>query len=330
MANLPNKTFICNFNAKDYDASTHTIPKTTGQIFDQDLVLNANPSAYTSDHITVNGQYFVHQFSSANLNPFNRSGNQPLTIVAKTSKGFYTSGEHTIVSSRDSGNINWLLFNPANGADNSKVFLHDRDHRYYYETPCATITTEPNIYAIRVNNGSGYGMSITDNTTGSTQTVTFGIGATRVGFFTDSYNASVGFELWTGDFYWIYISNEALNDSEIQEVIDYNDGVSLRVEPNSIYFGNESGTSAVTVTSPTDWNASVLSGGFLTVLPQSGTSGSTTVYVTASKNTSYGQRIGKILITDENQDEAEINITQQESQIVVPIRKMYINGNRIN
>lgn len=222
MANLPNNTFICNYNARDYITSAHTIPQTSGQIFNQDLVLSSDPSAYTSDHITVMGQYFEYQFGSAASNPFNRSGTQAITIVGKTSKGDDISGEHTIVSSRDSSRINWLLFNPANGASNDKVFLHDNSHRYDYNTPCATINTQPNIWAIRVSGGSGYGQSYTDNTTGSTMTVGYGNGSTRVGFFTDAHTLG-GFELWRGDFYWIYISGEALTDAEIQQVIEYNE-----------------------------------------------------------------------------------------------------------
>ena len=84
MASLPlNRTFICNYNASEFDGDK-TIPKTEGQLFSQDMVLNASPSSFDDKYISVNGQYFEYEFSSAALNPFYRSGNQPLTIVAKT------------------------------------------------------------------------------------------------------------------------------------------------------------------------------------------------------------------------------------------------------
>ena len=324
MGNLPNKNFICNYNARDYIPSTHTIPKTTGQIFDQDLVLSADPSAYTADHITINGQYFDYQFNSASDNPFNRSGSQPITIVAKTSKGVDNSGEHTIVSSRDSSRLCWLLFNPANGATNDKVFLHDNSHRYYYNTPCASITTEPNIYAIRVNNGSGYGISYTDNTTGSTMTVGYGNGSTRVGFFTDAYRTG-GFEMWRGDFYWIYISTEALTDEEIQQVIEYNEG-SFEISPEEMSFDYTGGTSSLSITTDGSWTAST-ENDWLSLSSESG-SGESTITITAAAN-SGAQRNGIVSVTDGSNTLA-CAISQDKHPVLVPYNNLYINGNRIN
>ena len=224
MANLPNKSFLINYNARDYNDSTHTIPKTSGQTFDEDLVLNAPACAYTSDHITVDGQYFQKYFSDANDNPFNLTAQDPFTIIAKTSKGLDASGEHSIASVRSEyGGFSWMLFNGGNGSDNNTVFMHNSE-RYASNTPSITLTTEPNIWAIRIANGSGYGESITDNTTGTTQTVRYdGLSPDGFGIFTDTFQ-STGFELWRGDFYWIYMSKEALTDEEIAAVINFNEG----------------------------------------------------------------------------------------------------------
>ena len=219
---LPSNTFLINYNAKLYNSSTYTIPKTSGQLFDYDMVLNAAASAYTTDYITVNGQYFEIQFASTGANPFNLTSASPFTIVAKTSRGLDSSGEHTIASCRDGG-LNWILFNPGNNSGVDKVFMHN-SKRLYSQTPYATITTEPNIYAIRINNGSGYGQSITDNTTERSIAVNYNGTSSRFGIFTDAFRMG-GFELWRGDFYWIYISKEALTDNEILQVIDYNENL---------------------------------------------------------------------------------------------------------
>lgn len=219
---LPSNTFLINYNAKFYNSSTYTIPKTEGQLFNEDMVLNAAASSYTSDHITVNGQYFEKSFGSTGANPFNLTNSSPFTLIAKTSRGFDTNGEHSLASCR-SGGLNWVLFNPGNGSGADKVFMHN-SQRLYSQTPYATITTEPNIYAIRINNGSGYGQSYTDGTTERSISVSYNGNSDRFGIFTDTYSTG-GFELWKGDFYWMYISTEALTDDEIQQVINYNENI---------------------------------------------------------------------------------------------------------
>ena len=44
-----------NYNEKNYYPSTYTIPKTEGQLFAQDIVLNSSPSSY--DSIPINKLY---------------------------------------------------------------------------------------------------------------------------------------------------------------------------------------------------------------------------------------------------------------------------------
>lgn len=242
MANLPSNTFLVNYNAKDYDPTTHTIPQTTGQLFEEDMVLNEGVTSYTADHIAVDGQHYERYWNNAGDNPFNLQQNTPCTIIAKTSKGLDASGEHSIASCRSKGStINWILFNGGNGSDNNTVFMHN-SNRYANVTPSITLDAEPNIWAIRINNGSGYGQSYTDNTTGTTRVVSYDGNATGFGLFTDSFS-DTGFELWRGDFYWLYISTEALTDAEIAQVIAYNEGEGPEPQPpllvpnNNIYRG---------------------------------------------------------------------------------------------
>ena len=327
MASLPlNRTFICNYNASEFDGDK-TIPKTEGQLFSQDMVLNASPSSFDDKYISVNGQYFEYEFSSANLNPFNRSGNQPLTIVAKTSKGLDNSGEHSIVCSRYPS-INWLLFNPANGkgANNGTIFLHDNTHRFWTDTPYVQITTEPNIYSIRVNNSQGYGQSYTDGTTERSIAVGFGSAATRVGFFTDPHYTG-GFEIWRGNFYWIYISGEALTDDEIQQVIEYNENLgSFGISPENISFDYTGGTSALTITSEEGWTAST-ENDWLTLSSTTGT-GNNTINITAQLNKGQ-ERIGIITVTNGNTN-VSCTITQSKYPVLLYCENLFKNGNTIN
>lgn len=335
MANLPNKTFLCNYNAKQFNVLTHTIPKTSGQTFDHDMVLNASPSAYTLNNITVNGQYFEYDFGSTSLNPFNRTGNQPLTIVAKTSKGFYDSGEHTIVCSRYP-NINWLLFNPANtsgdgaGANGGTVFLHDNSHRFWTNTPYVQMVSDPNIYAIRVSGGTGYGKSFTDNTTFESRSVSFGSTARRVGFFTDTHSPG-GFELWHGTFYWIYVSAEYLTDEEVQEVIDYNEQLPTQIEivPSSLSFSYQSGSSSVNITASSNWTAST-NDNWITLSATAGTSGSTNITVSVSENQGLIERSGVVTITDANSNVATFSVNQSKMLTTLFANKAFMNGLPVN
>ena len=333
MASLPSNTFLVNYNAKNYNPSTHTIPNEQGAIFAQDMILNAAAALYTDDHITVNGQYYNYQFSSASDNPFNRSGNNAFTIIAKTSKGTDTSGEHAIASCRYPG-LNWILFNPANGCDNSYVFLHN-NNRYYYTCPYTTISSQPNIYAIRVNNGQGFGQSFTDGTTQRTTGVTFGSTATRFGIFTDTHQMG-GFEIWKGDFYWIYISTEALTDVEIQQVIDFNEGGGLSIDPESVDFSYTGGSSSLTITANGEWTAST-NEAWITLSSTAGT-GNSTITVTANENTSFQPKLGTINVTDDS-DTLTCTISQDKNPVFVKsdniyiedtlIKKMYLNGSLI-
>ena len=324
MASLPSNTFLCNYNAKNYNPSTHTIPNEQGALFAQDMVLNAAAASYTDDHITVNGQYYNYQFSSASDNPFNRSGNNAFTIIAKTSKGTDTSGEHAIASCRYPS-INWILFNPANGCSNDTIFLHNTN-RYYSNTPYTVISQVPNIYAIRVANGSGYGQSITDNTTYRSIGNTWGSTATRFGIFTDTHQMG-GFEIWKGDFYWIYISGEALTDEEITKVIKYNEGiVDFSISPDSASFQSSGGSSAITVTSESNWTAST-ENDWITLSPSSGTSAVTSCIVSVP-NTLFSDRNGTVTFTD-GENTLELMVSQNGYNLA-PFNNLFRHGNRIN
>ena len=219
MAQLPSKTFYINYNAKDFDGD-RTIPQTQGQTFTEDLQLSSQVTAYTQDHITLDGQYFLK--SNFNNNPFNRSGNDGLTIIMKVSQGVDTTGVHAIIANRGSS-YNWMVFNPANDSPNGMVFLHSAEGDY---SKCPYIqmvdTTVPNVFAFRVSGGTGFGQSYTDNQTFASTGVTWGNFSNGFGIFCGGHSAG---ENWKGDFYWLYISPEYLTDAEVNQVIVYNEGI---------------------------------------------------------------------------------------------------------
>ena len=325
---LPNKPFLINYNAKNYNPATHTIPKEQGQTFDQDMVLNAAASSYTNDHITVNGQYYEHYFNSTSENPFSRSGSQPLTIIAKTSNGVDTDGTHAICSSRgSSGGVNWMIMNPCRNSPLGVVYMHNSNNTYnncpYIQMSDITI---PNIYSILVSNGIGYGKNYTSNTTFRSISNSYGSLSSGFGIFTDTY-ASGGFEIWNGDFYWLYISTEALTDDEIQQVINYNEGVSeFTIEPDVVNFSYSGGNSAITITSENNWSASTTNG-WITVSPSSGTSAVNSTTVIVSSNL-FTDRNGTVTFND-GENVKELTVSQSGYNIS-PFNNMFRNGIRIN
>ena len=225
-AELPDIHYLVNYNAKLYDPSTYTIPQTSGQAVERDLVLNAAAASYTSDHISVNGQSCDMYFDIQTDNLFTRDNatRRPITIVMKVKQGQDTSGAHAILSNRAS-DYNWMVFNPANGSPEGVVFLHTQTGNWD-EVPNVdmTDTTIPNILSFTVDdNLVGTSYNYTTQTSGGTYNITWGgIFTNRMSFFVGAGGPG---ELWRGDFYWVYISDRCLTDEQIQQVIDYNEGL---------------------------------------------------------------------------------------------------------
>jgi hypothetical protein len=96
-------------------------------------------------------------------------------------------------------------------------YLHDT--RPYGSAPSLTVRSLPNIVGIRAEKGTMRLYSFTDNLKTSPQTVSWGKYTDTVSLF----YGGTGEEYWKGDFYWIFLSLEALTDDEITQVIDYNE-----------------------------------------------------------------------------------------------------------
>lgn len=223
-ATLPDIPFVLNYNAKNYDATTHSIPMTSGQLNDTDAVAYRNPNNivdHSADgYITISNSSMRIRKQGQDISLFNRTSNSTssdLTIVCKAKS---TSGEN-IITNRDS-NYNWMYRLKTSGSL--------RFHGTSETGSIAWNTSNPDIMSVRTYYDSGTKLKYnnwTQNTStspvsfsyGSTNTDGSSAGALFVGYSWTSTN-----EQWGGDFYWVYMAQANLTDAQIQEVIDYNEG----------------------------------------------------------------------------------------------------------
>ena len=318
MANLPNKTFLCNYNARDFIAATNTIPNTSGALFAEDAVLSSAPTTVGDGYLTIPvGCNFSKSFSSTENNPFNRSGNQPLTIVAKTSVTDNNSGN--IFANRNTSGYNWMLRQDVTGI----VYVHTSTT----SVPHLNVTTtSANTYSFVIDSGYTTGVSYTDSVTTEVTHSSWGRFSSGIALF-----KTLGYinEDWTGDFYWVYISPEALTDAEIQQVIAYNEGVGISVDPDEINFSKYGDETEITVRSETDWTATTTDS-WITISPTTGESGTSVITVSGGANRGDTTRSASIGFIDADENTAEVTIMQPHIVAEVPINKLYKGTLKLN
>lgn len=212
MPSLPSNTFMFNYNARQYDSSTYTFPKTTGQLFDVDLTLNGEPYTYTDEYVGFNGKslYMGYAFSSNAQNPFNRvSSASSFTFIYKTS-GF-TTGDSNLFCNRNT-NYNYMV---------RGNMLHTSQSGFLSLTP----SSSPEICVIRVNSNGNSERKFVDSNGNTLQittasTISWGGINNGIGFFA---GYATGDEYFQNRFYWMYCSMETLTDAEVLQVIQYNE-----------------------------------------------------------------------------------------------------------
>lgn len=208
-AQLPNVPFTVNYNAKNYNSSTKTIAKTSGQLADVDAVISGGTPTVYNNYITIatNTRALITGYQQY----FNRDNNNPnLTIISKQR----TSGSNCHLLANRANTYNWMY-----RAYNNKLTLHGTS-----EQGSVAVTQQPVIESVRVDgNGTATYNNYTDNTSSNYNGFTYG-GANSIGaaLFAGYYNS--GGEWFKGDFYWIYMSQSTLTDEQVQQVIDYNEG----------------------------------------------------------------------------------------------------------
>lgn len=314
---LPSNSFMFNYNAKEYDAVTRTFPKTQGQLFDEDLVLNTNPTGVYEEYVdmTTTNPYYSKTYSSSSDNPFNRSsGNNSFTFIYKAAS--FSNNMVNIFANRNS-TYNYMV--------RGNMF-HTSQSGFLSLTP----PTDIHICVIRIYN-SGLSERFFVDSSGtvisstSASTISWGGTNNGISFFTGYANSNT--EPFHGKFYWMYCSLETLTDAEIQQVINYNEQLgSFDIEPENLSFDYSGGTSALTITAEDGWTASTNSN-WLTLSSTAGT-GNSSINILASANTGL-QRTGTVSVTD-GSDTLTCSITQKKYPIIMPIYNMFYNGNRIN
>lgn len=336
MANLPNKPFVFNYNARDYNPATFTIPKTSGQTMDSDMVWSAtttavrNQIAFDEDHISVPmSAYSPFIFSTVANNPLNMgSGNNSMTIIAKvkktnTSTTSPTNGQN-VIANRMSGTWNWMARAGRDYLSFSYSGATDQPENMAPYSSGSVVTV-----AYKIDNGTLSIWNITTNVKSTPISTAYNAGVDRFCFFASLHNGSThsAIEMMSGDFYWCYCSREALTDEEIQQVVRYNDA---KFGPDAtgttvLYTG---GTSTANIEADTTWSATTVPS-WITVSPASGESGTTAITFTIKKNT-FSARTGVVTFTSAASDVAEYTITQEGTENQLPNNKIYRNERRIN
>ncbi len=222
-ATLPDVPFTLNYNAKNYDASTHVITKTSGQLNNIDAVITGTTSSisdYSSDgYIRLTGSSSTPlraRVSNSSVNGyFNRSNTNPnLTIIAKILTQNSNTADDVLVNRESYSNYNWMYRHKP-----SLVTLHGSSE----QGSIAVSNTVPNICSARVasNRLLTYN-NWTQNTTSTYSNFNYGRTTSDGGALFCSYT-TYNELFWKGDFYWIYMSQNTLTDEQVQQVIAYNE-----------------------------------------------------------------------------------------------------------
>lgn len=330
MANLPNKPFVFNYNARDYDPATYTIPKTSGQTMDMDMVWTATTTAvrdqivFDEDHISVPvSAYSLFDFGTLEANPLNNTASAPaLTIVAKFKITDNSQGTN-FIANRDSSRYNWMF---RTGASN--ITFHTSEQNTEASKVVGYTPSDLTIALVRINGNRRIEIkNLTEGTSNTPFTTTWNNeGTTGFAFFKGSIKPS-SLEYMAGDFYWCYVSREVLTDEEIQQVIKYNEG-GLNITPDHADFTFTGGTASTVVESETPWTATTTDN-WVSFVPTTGASGTTSITITVPKN-DFNTRTGKITFTDAEDNTAEFNITQRGIDGLVPNKKLYKGDRRLN
>lgn len=318
MASLPNKPFLINYNAREYDPTTYTFPKTPGQLFDQDFVLTYRPSyvtPHTEDgYISVNRANGRVSFNTTDDNPFNRYNTETgrtFTAIAKM-----TTNTGNVFANRG-GDYNWMF---------RWDMFHTAESSFLNFSP----TTSPATIVVRVNaDGSCERKCIETGQIVTSPSINWGQPSDEVTLFGGYSNYSEYFE---GDFYWLYISNETLTDNEIAKVIAYNESIgippSFDLEEISASYQASSYTVTVEADETMSWTAWT-NYPWIDLDITEGT-GTAQITVTVEKNTANTPRTGLVELEDGDNNTATLTIHQEKHPLLVPNNNLYIGGTLIN
>ena len=206
---LPNVPFTVNYNAKNYNSSTKTLLKTSGQLVDVDAVITTGTPTVNDGYLTITNN--TRAAISGYQTYFNRDNNNPnLTIISKQN----TNGNNCHMFANRDSSYNWMY-----RCYSTKLTLHGSS-----EQGSISVTTQPVIESVRVDSSrNAIYNNYTDNTSSTQSSFNYG-NANNGNFAIFAGYASSSGEWFLGDFYWVYMSQNTLTDEQVQQVIDYNEG----------------------------------------------------------------------------------------------------------
>jgi hypothetical protein len=240
-----------------------------------------------------------------------------MTIVFKAKT---TSGENIIGNRSDmlgQGTYNYMI------RDKGTYYTIHFDSEGYANIPITR--TDPVTISYTFNNGAVSGYNWSTQTSGNVSSYGSRTGSILYALFYGGYTG----ECWAGDFYWMYVSKEALTDEEIAQVIAYNEQTTtfeLDDEEGEVTY--QGGTLTTNLTADLSWTAST-EDTWYSFTPETGEGGTTQITITIP-STNFNSREGHITFTDEEDNEATYTIKQSGTGGSLPIRKMYRGDRRIN
>ena len=236
---LPNRSYVFNFNAKNYDANTYTIPNENGATLQENMVWSATTSSvrnnisFNLDHITIPASAFsAFIYSTTGANPMNITDAAPsmtMIIKARTTAGTNSYGQSQPITGTNSYN----LFSNRSNTDGFHLMFRSNNKAWIIcggagydaspnSVPVATATTVTLL--LRINNKQVEIKNLTTGVSNTPFTPTFNNPTRIFSFFSSFFASGNGLaETTSGDFYWCYASREVLTDAEVQQVVDFNE-----------------------------------------------------------------------------------------------------------
>lgn len=220
--------FNFNFNFKNYDSATHTVPNDPSANWKQDLTLTGTPIVDT-DHITVTNSdaYAQFPFDTTSENIFNRNSTNgyEMTVIFKVSGcsgvDLISNRGFTKSTGGSSDSYNWMV----RPQSNNYMYLHDSSG----QKGGLIVTTNPNIVVMTVDSSRFLTIkSITNNTTATASSLNFNYQSGRINFFcsnNSTYPTTTVQEIFNGVCYWMFQANRVLTNDEITQVIHYNENL---------------------------------------------------------------------------------------------------------
>lgn len=241
---LPSLDFEFNYNAANYDVENNRIVNDLDAIlYRSNLQLTENIPEYNdSNKLLITGlcKGYIDKWSLGSEESgqyFKRIGNDNLTIVCKVKpRTDNTTNKSDLICVNSTSNSNYSL----RVGYRTSVYLATRNgyaDRYVDYEP-----GEEMILAIRAN---GEKVVIQNLTTGESRSLngnTWGATGGSMNFF---YSNSSNY--YIGDFYWAYLSKEYLTDSDLWDVVDYNENVDKNAIP-AVLLGDANNSGVVNVT----------------------------------------------------------------------------------